>query len=277
MKISIVVPTLNRKDEVYALLQSLRENAGEIDFEVIIVDQNRNGLLNGLAKFFNDMSIRHYVVDFVGLSQARNFGILKSQMPYIFFADDDMKFIFDSLNKALNFLEENDDFVAIAGRMVDGNGDNSVGAFARSAHELDVKKHFYGYFVESSMLFRKDIFASYQFDENLGVGRFHGAEEGADLILNLLKMGKRIYYDPEIKYYHPAVILSHESDAAIKRVFFYRAGFALFCIKNHEYSRLIKRIFKVMIYLCFLTFIFSGKRRYYFAELLGLFSGIVIR
>ena len=275
--ISIVVPTLGRKKELYDLLESIYLHISDIHYELIIVDQNRDDLLKDLQRNIAITSIKHFHVNFSGAAQARNFGVKYATMPYVFFADDDMKFISDSLERALIFLEEHKEFCAVSGCMVNENNEMTISCFSQKAHSLDLKKHFRGYFVESSLLFRSDLFTKYEFDENLGCGRFHGAEEGADLVFRMLSSGENIYYNPDLKYYHPAKVNNYIYPEEIRRVFFYSAGLSKFCFKNRQYVAWWKRFVAVCGYLVFLTLTFSPKRRYYFSELLGLLSGVIIR
>ena len=275
--ISIIIPTLGRKKELYDLLESIRLTVDRLCYEIIIVDQNRDGLLNDLLQTAGNLPIQHCLVPFSGLAQARNFGIKKAAMPYLFFADDDMRFLPGALQRSWDFLENNKEFWAVSGCMIDENNSRAVSCFASGAHKLDLKRHFRGYFIESSILFRKKLFDEYEFDESLGCGRFHGAEEGADLLFRVLSDGKSIYYDPEVKYHHPSKISDYISQEEIRRVFFYRAGFSKFCMKNRQYKTWWKRVVAVSGYLVLLTLFFSPKKRYYFSELLGLLSGIVIR
>ena len=203
--VSIIIPTLGRKQEVLKLLESLQRYLSSLCYEIIIVDQNQEDFLSDLLQKFPDLPIKHHRVNFSGLAKARNYGIKQATKDYVFFADDDMRFMSDSLCRSFEYLEKNKDFCSISGCMVNESGAAAVSCFSPYAHQLDVKKHFRGYFVESSMLFRKELFDKYEFDENLGCGRFHGAEEGADLIFRILTDGNKIYYDPDLKYNEEAM------------------------------------------------------------------------
>ena len=75
--------------------------------------------------------------------------------------------------------------------------------FSRKAMVLSLD-HYENCFIEYTMFFRRTDVLNYLFDEQMGVGTVHGAEEGHDLIYRMLKDGCRIVYDPGIRYYHPA-------------------------------------------------------------------------
>lgn len=115
------------------------------------------------------------------------------------------------------------------------------------------------------------------YDEALGIGTFHGAEEGFDIVYRMLLAGVEIYYDPCILFYHPQVITSHCTNQEIRRVFNYRCGFAKVCLKHSLYLKYFKRLFLVIFYIPYLLIFKRSNLRYYLAELLGLLAGVVIK
>ena len=69
--LSIIVPTLGRKEQVEALLKSIYKyaNGKEWSFEVIVVDQNFSQLLDDVcAKYSSFFSLKHFKVNFRGTS-----------------------------------------------------------------------------------------------------------------------------------------------------------------------------------------------------------------
>ena len=106
-KFSLVLCTINRKEEVDKFLQSLsRQTLSE--FEVIIVDQNKDGLLDPvIAKWRESLTIEHVKVDFQGLSRARNFGIKYIKEGLIAFPDDDCEYHPSTLENTYIFMRQN--------------------------------------------------------------------------------------------------------------------------------------------------------------------------
>ena len=92
-KFSLVLCTINRKEEVDKFLQSLSRQTLS-DFEVIIVDQNKDGLLDPvIAKWRKLLIIEHVKVDFRALKSTltcsiinnfRHFAITGSSKPSLF-------------------------------------------------------------------------------------------------------------------------------------------------------------------------------------------------
>lgn len=276
MQISINIPTLGRKEEVRRLLSSIPLTQAK-DFEIVIIDQNFSDLLDGIVEEYNSIyNIKHYKVGFRGLSKAKNFGLSQSAGKYIIFMDDDAEFIDDSLKRAVEYLEENQETIAICGRMVDRDGNSSCKKFALTPSKLSITD-FEDKFIESSMIFRREAVEKYPYDESLGCGAFHGAEEGYDLVYRLLKDKQNLlYFDPSIIFYHPNITQTHQSKGEIRRVFSYRCGYAALCRKHGFKKKYYKRLFSVLLYLPYLCLFNRKKVRYYISELLGLVSGKVI-
>jgi hypothetical protein len=79
------------------------------------------------------------------------------------------------------------------------------------------------------------------------------------------------------QFYHPNKIKQYTSINELKRVFNYRKGFSHLCIKHNLYLKLLNRILSVLVYIFILFFIDRKKIKYYFSELLGILTGIIIR
>ncbi|HAT03337.1 MAG TPA: hypothetical protein DCS29_00980 [Candidatus Magasanikbacteria bacterium] len=89
MKVSFVIPTLNRVNELERLLQSFLYQTQKPD-EIIIVEQGDEHLSTIGLKHHNTLPIHIYNVDFESLTKARNFGVEKSSGDIIGFLDDDI-------------------------------------------------------------------------------------------------------------------------------------------------------------------------------------------
>lgn len=275
MKLSIIIPTLGRTTEFDSLLNSILSSDFK-ELEIIVVDQNFSDILSTIISKYNEsLIIRHYLVDFRGLSRAKNFGITKAIGEIICFIDDDAEFFSNTIQIALNRMNSMEVDI-VCGRCVDRNNQSSVKFFDLNSSWLTFNS-FEDKFIESTMFFRHKCFDNFSYDENLGIGTFHGAEEGYDLVYRMLQEGIKIFYDSKILIYHPQVISQHSSDKEVKRVFLYRSGFAYMCNKHNLHKKYYLRLLKVFLYIPY-TFLFKRKAtRYYMAELLGLISGKVIR
>lgn len=273
--LSIVVPTYGRTTELKNLLDSIIVPQN-YDFEIIIVDQNVTNILDSIIKehHFNDKII-HLKCELKGASYARNMGVKMSTGLYLCFPDDDACFKDNTVERALDLINKNNIDV-VFGKCIDSDGNDSVLKWNTKAEFLNTK-NLGNNFVEATMFVKSKVFDNVRYDENLGVGTFHGSGEVYDLVIKLLGYKYILFYDPEIIFYHPNKVIDYSSVASIRRVFSYSCGFSSMCIKNSLYYKLYKRLLLVMLYLPITLIFFNKRTRYYLAEILGILSGLIVR
>lgn len=109
--VSVVIPTFNRLNELSALLYSLSHVNRFKNIEVIIVDNNSQGinyqlLLNRYSA--EGLPVSLYVNSVAGsLARSRNIGLSKSKGNYIFFIDDDNIVTENTIKELVNVMESN--------------------------------------------------------------------------------------------------------------------------------------------------------------------------
>lgn len=276
--LSIIIPTIGRKSELLDLFKSLVKSIENISYEIIVIDQNPRGFLDDSLNEYKDvLNISHHIVDFKGLSKAKNYGSKLARGEYLSFPDDDCKIFPDTYSKALETVESKKADI-VFGRCIDSNGNDSVLSFKKVPYILN-KNNMLGGFVEATGIISKSVFdQGFLFDENMGAGCFHGAEEGYDWLYRILtKSELKAIYNPDILFYHPQVLLDKGSTQSLRRVFTYSCGTGYLCKKHKFYFRYFKRLALVFgslpVYLVFNR----RKMRYYIVELLGLLTGIIIK
>lgn len=273
IKISIVIPTLGRRDELDSCIQSIVQQAYK-NIELIVVDQNCPNFMDDIIqKYEEDIDIKHLKIGSKGVSRAKNHAVAFAEGEYIFFLDDDAEVFSDTLVNIISILSSKN-LDVLFGRCIDREGKNSVIDFHPVESYLSIDKH-KNMFVESTMVIRRDLFQNNLFDESLGVGVFHGAEEGYDLVLRLLKKNKAVFYTPDFMIYHPQKINNY-AGVDVKRVFTYRCGYAKFCKKHSLNFLYFKRLFLVCFYIPICILLRNKKARYYAVEFLALLSGRLI-
>src|SRR5688572_9200211 len=105
--ISAVVATYRRRDELKRLFDSVLANS-IANIELIVVDQNQDGLLDAVIQEYNTrLDILHLKMEVPNQSKARNFGATKAKYPVICFPDDDCWFEPDSLRKVQSYFDKN--------------------------------------------------------------------------------------------------------------------------------------------------------------------------
>ncbi len=108
VKVSVAIPTYNRKDKLRRLLISLNESTFK-DFEVIVVDDASTDGTEGMIKseFPYVKYIRHEKPTLV--AKSRNDAIEASEGEYIFFVDDDNVVEKDTIEKLVKFMDSRSD------------------------------------------------------------------------------------------------------------------------------------------------------------------------
>ncbi|GAB6558560.1 glycosyltransferase family 2 protein [Bacillus mobilis] len=233
MKFSLIVPTLGRKGELIQLLDSICRNNYK-NYEVIIVDQNQNDLIDDVVSEYKClMSIRHEKVDFRGAAQARNHGVKFSTGEIINFPDDDSELSIDTLEKVVNKFKNEDEIEIVFGRTVDKEtGKSSVVKFLEESTYV-TERNLYFTSVECTMFILKEVFNKVGgFDSTLGVGSFYGSEEGADFVLRALYEKRKITYDPKIIFFHPEKVNTYNKQE-LDRAFSYGKGFGRLSCKHY--------------------------------------------
>ena len=208
---SLVLCTINRKSEVDKFLASLARQTFK-QFEVIIVDQNKDGLLDGtIEKWQNLLIIEHIKVDFQGLSKARNYGIQYIKGNFIAFPDDDCEYQPSTLEKTEIFFRHNPKASIVIGKQVCKFYDADDSAFEQVKEiksSLDVFKSKAISFVIFGRSNAITQLGPGFFDERLGVGSgtIWGSGEETDFLIRAHKLGITIFKQPAIEIFHPEKI-----------------------------------------------------------------------
>lgn len=231
---SIIVPTLNRTQELEALLISIREQNFK-DFEIIIVDQNEDDRLsNIMSAFKNEFTIKHIKIETKGASIARNVGIENAKGEILTFPDDDCEFPIDLLSKISEVFrtEIHLDGITIPAR--DKQEAASVARLSSKGGQVN-KSNVLKRAIEAGIYIKSNKLNGIRFDEKLGVGANSPwwSDEGADFILKIIYKGSIINYMPHLYIYHPNPIITY-NEKAIIRSFKYGCGRGKF-LRMHDY------------------------------------------
>jgi len=278
IELSIIICTINRTIELDNLLNSLIYALDNIENEILIIDQNTdsNFIDNTIKKYDKCLNIKHFKVNFKGLSKAKNFGIKNANGKLLSFPDDDCKIFNDTYKFAIDFFNNNNTDI-LFGKCIDSFDADSVLKFKSSPYYLN-KKNMVGGFVEATGIIKSTIFESnFFFDENMGAGCFHGAEEGYDWVYRILHNSNfKIYYTPLLRFYHPQVLSDKGSKKSLLRAFTYRCGTAYLCKKHKFYYLYFKRLF-ICIFGIFFYLIFKIRySKFYISEFCGLIMGVIV-
>lgn len=273
MIISLIVGTLNRKVELERFLESL-EGQTYKDFEVIIVDQNKDGkLLDIIEKFRDSFPIIHCNSD-RGFSKAKNVGVKYANGQIIAFPDDDCWYMSDTLSKVIQHFLDNPSCSGVCGKTVDHLGITSLNKFADTTMELNRENLWH--LIGSQTVFLKSTLDMIigEHDETLGVGAdtIWQSCEDIDYTLRGIESGAKIVYFPDIIIGHPQVD-QFSQDILIDRVKKYTPGTGR-VMRKHHYPLIfmIKRIYRPFIGSILYSVINKRDKALYYRE---IWSGIL--
>jgi len=222
--LSLVVATLGRRDELARLLASLAAQT-EAGFEVLVVDQNDPGFLDGLlAGYATRLELVH-LRSGRGLSRARNVGIRAARGALLAFPDDDCWYDPGVVAEVITRFAAAPDVGGLTGVTRDGQGNLSIGRF--DEHGGAVTRDTVWRRGNSNSIFVRRSIADLVggFDETLGVGAstpWQSSEE-SDFLLRALASGARLRFDPDLVVRHPQAAV--DGAAARRRAVPYGRGF----------------------------------------------------
>jgi glycosyltransferase involved in cell wall biosynthesis len=214
-RFSLIVPTIDRTEELAVLLQSLAKQQMR-DFELIVVDQNSDDRLAPLLKNWASQVAEHnnrsdggvtvkHVRCKPGCSRARNLGLMHSSGDILAFPDDDCWYLPDTLQNVDEWFRRHEGYGILCLGSRDEQGRISGNRWSATECDLTRVNVFrssatYGYFVR-----RPHAAIPFQFDESLGPGAHtrYGAGEDTDFVLNLMHRGILGRYYPVIHIGHP--------------------------------------------------------------------------
>ena len=232
IRFTVIIPTLERVKEPLLMLESLKKQTFK-NFEVIIIDQNENGIIekeiNSYKKYYQ---LTHIKVEPLGASNARNVGLEKASGEIITFPDDDCEYPCDFLHQINSYFIENivDGIVASTEDKEDGK---SIAMLATKPKRVN-RNNILSTVIEAGIFVKKEKIKGIKFDTHLGVGSksSYWSDEGPDFILRLLEKGCNINYCPQFKMFHPNPVKIYNKKTT-KRSFRYGKGRGYFLKKNN--------------------------------------------
>ncbi len=205
VKYSLIVPSINRTNELERLFESLEKQTLH-DFEVVLVDQNTDDrLLSIVEDYSHRFFINHLRSQTKGAARARNLGISQALGEVLLWPDDDCWYPSTVLQEIDQLLSTNSNATGIIGILVDENGNpfnRWKPAKVTPATLIDTFIHAR----EPAIILRKEIvLKAGGFDDSIGTGAETpwGAGEGTDLCIRVMKAGGNLVIAPSISIFHP--------------------------------------------------------------------------
>lgn len=202
LKISLVMATAGRKDEVREFVTSLTKQTSK-SFELIIVDQNGDDRLDSVVDYARSVGvdITHIKHPVKSLSGARNAGTAIAKYELVAYPDDDCWYDDRVIEGVINRFEYDPKLDGLVARWVE---EDPVGEESQQL-SLVQSRQFRGILASSITIFVKKslLRKSGGFDERLGVPGWFGSGEETDLVMRCLAYGAIIRYMPDIVVHHP--------------------------------------------------------------------------
>lgn len=232
MKVSLILATKNRVDEVNRFVQCLG-NQGNIDLELVVVDQNTDDRLEPIiAEAKRSLPTIHLRAK-SGLSHARNVGLASATGQIISFPDDDCWYAKGLLGRVMSVFETNRAIDGLTGRSEDGDGSPSGGKFSRDQGRLNLN-NVWKRGISYTIFLRSAVCAAVgPFDEELGVGARtpFGSGEETDYLIRTIKLGFNVQYLPDLVVFHPNPVLYNKNHC--DKAFRYGVGMGRVLSKHH--------------------------------------------
>jgi glycosyltransferase involved in cell wall biosynthesis len=234
MKISLILATKNRIEEVHRFVRSLAHQ-GYSNLELIVVDQNEDDRLKGvLAQSKLQFPIIH-LRSKPGLSRARNVGMRSASGELMSFPDDDCWYPEGLLARVVLEFRNQHSVDGLTGCSEDGQGNASGGSFSRRPGRVDLRTVWKRGISYTIFLRSRVCTAVGSFDEELGVGAHtpFGSGEETDYLIRTIKLGFNIQYLPDLVVFHPNPILYSRNHC--DKAFRYGVGMGR-VLSKHQYE-----------------------------------------
>jgi GT2 family glycosyltransferase len=212
--VSVVLCTYNRAERLQAALDALAAQTGEVDHEILVVDNNSTDATAAVVRMAAERAggrVRYVFEARQGLSHARNRGIELARAPIIAFSDDDVRVASDWIVQIKRAFDAHPDVDYISGRVLP-RWLEPPPRWLTTAHWSPLALQDYGSqpFVSSSdhaiclvganLAFRRGVFerAGY-FTPELGrIKDGIGSTEDHDMQIRVWRAGMRGLYEPAI-------------------------------------------------------------------------------
>ncbi|OHD07653.1 MAG: hypothetical protein A2086_16100 [Spirochaetes bacterium GWD1_27_9] len=290
MNISIIIPTLNRLVDLQKFISSLEEQT-YLANELIIVDQSDNDLTKEFITNYSNLqkkiNVKYLYSPEKSLTKARNFGIkhIGESCDLVAFFDDDVILNSDYLSEIINFFENDKQMVykAATGYIQRKKWKSKISFLFKLfflQEEKDGKFKINGlptypenkskiysveFFSGCNMIFRKEIFNEFSFDNRL---KKYCYMEDADFSFRLTRKYKGVFI--------PTAICIH-NQSTINRLKF--KELTSFFIQNYVYlfKKNIKKTPANIFAFIWSIFglIFISLLTFKFRKVAGYFSGLL--
>ena len=265
MKISVVVCTYNRCEDLRMALQSLiLQDFPASDYEILVVDNNSMDRTKDIVHDFvnksNDVQVRYVFEEKIGLSHARNRGIAEAKGNIIAFIDDDARAEKSWLLKLAQVYDEEGDAGCVGGRVLldwpvekpswwHPDLDEVFNGINYSDERIALIHPRYPY--GTNISFRADVLRKVgSFKTDLGrIGSKLLAGEETELCLRIEREGYKVFYEPSSIVYHRVETAKLNKSYIRKRAFWHGRSYAIIEFRHMKKEQVSSKAKEFISYL----------------------------
>ncbi|MDR2433452.1 MAG: glycosyltransferase family 2 protein, partial [Treponema sp.] len=262
--------TLNRKDEVDNFIGKLLIQTYK-NFELLIIDQNPDDSVRNIYfKYKDKIDIKYIRSDRKGLSFNRNTGLDNCSGDIIAFPDDDCEYTDDTLEKAVEFFNNNPNYCFYTCNTRDKNTPGAILNTKTKNTGISIF-NFTNTGISFTVFTLIAAIKNFKFDEKLGVGTKFGSGEESDLLLFLLRNRNKGKYHAGHYIFHPA------KEETAEKALLYGMGFGAVykkAIIKYKYFVLFP-VFILRLLKGIINIVIHGNKKMRIASLYGRMQGFV--
>ena len=253
VELSVIACTRNRARQLATLFQCLgsQKNIENLNWEIIIVDNNSSDNTKEVAYAFcegSNLKVNYVFEEKVGLSYARNSGILASKGTYLLFIDDDVLIPKEFFSNISFGVKEFPEFHIFGFRVLPDwqgiskppfwlNFKKPFGLIQSFLPVHDLGKETLQYPnryaknpIGACFLVKKEVFEKFSFREDLGAGSQSGLCEDTEFFWYGMLNDFKILYWPYAALYHP--VDSERLTISYLHKWYFNLGKSLYLVKN---------------------------------------------
>lgn len=211
VRVSVVVPTRNRPDQIGPCVQGILANS-EPAIEVIVVDQSDgDATATALTGLRQDGRLKYLSSATRGAASARNVGIAASRAELIAFTDDDCRVPPDWIARMVEVFEKDPGAGVLFGRVDIPEGAFESGFLAafipvRRSYEGEYPRGLDPWGISANMAVRRKVLEDVgTFDPLLGPGSKFKAGEDVDFAIRVIARRWRVVTASEVPLLHLGV------------------------------------------------------------------------
>ncbi|MES2822440.1 MAG: glycosyltransferase [Pseudomonadota bacterium] len=207
-KVSLVLCTKNRAEQLKACLTSINNIQSNFSWELIIVDNNSEDHTQQVIDTFKchtSIPVQATIETIRGSSAAKNTGCKLAKGEYIAFTDDDCYPQADFVNSIVAVLDENKELGFVGGKVLLFDPQDIPITIQTHNSKIELKSSSYlaaGVIHGANFAFRRTaLLATGGFDERFGAGKKYPCED-VDIMAEVLRLGWQGVYDPRVVVFH---------------------------------------------------------------------------